>query len=55
MKGGKAGLLVNSRNLCSAGGGRMTVRFVAQNGKRANSSPRLGNDCGKKKQSKRRH
>jgi hypothetical protein len=29
MKGGKKGLLVNSRNLCSGKPGRMTVSMIA--------------------------
>ncbi len=47
MQGGKKGLLVNSRNLCSAGGGQMTVRLIAHNGKRHDEFPALRNECGK--------
>jgi hypothetical protein len=50
MRGGSRGLLVNSRNLCGKGRSvRMTVRMVAQNSKRADSSPALANDCGRPK------
>ncbi len=49
MKGGNKGLLVNSRNLCTSGTARMTVRLIAQNGKRADQFPPLANDCGKRK------
>jgi hypothetical protein len=47
MRGGKKGLLVNSRDLCSKGGGRMTVRLVGQNGMLSAQSPRLKNQCRK--------
>ena len=58
MKGGRKGLLVNSRNLCKSVN-RATVLFDAQNGKIADSRPELKNDCkakGKKakKQKKKR-
>ena len=53
MFGGKRGLLENSRNLCAAGGGRMTVRFAAHNGKRFSERPLLQNQCkGKSKKGK---
>jgi hypothetical protein len=55
MQGGKKGLLVNSRNLCTSGGGRMTVRMVAQNNKRADQFPALKNQCGKKKKHRKGH
>ena len=48
MKGGKKGLLVNSRNLC-AGGNRATVKMDGQNGKFHDFRPKLGNDCRKGK------
>jgi hypothetical protein len=48
MQGGKKGLLVNSRNLCKGKPGRMTVRLLAHNNKRADQFPKLGNSCGKK-------
>jgi hypothetical protein len=44
MKGGKKGLLVNSRNLCSAVN-RATVKMVGQNGKVAARRPVLQNSC----------
>jgi hypothetical protein len=58
MFGGKKGLLVNSRNLCTAGGGRMSVKMTAHNNRRSDISPLLKNQCskaqrkGKKKASK---
>ncbi len=52
MKGGKKGLLVNSRNLCQGKPGRMTVNTAAQNNKTADSRPVLGNSCGKAKKHK---
>jgi hypothetical protein len=53
MKGGNKGLFVNSRNLCKGRKARMAVHFVGQNGKRADASPVLGNDCGRKHHKKR--
>ena len=53
MKGGKKGLLVNSRNLCQGKPGRMTVNTAAQNNKTADSRPVLGNSCGKAKKGKK--
>lgn len=47
MQGGKKGLLVNSRDLCAKGGGRMTIRLVGQNGKQSAQSPLLKNQCRK--------
>jgi len=53
MFGGRRGLLENSRNLCAAGDGRMTVRFAAHNGKRFSERPLLQNQCkGKSKKGK---
>jgi len=46
MRGGKRGLLVNSRNIC-AGPSFSKVQFGGQNGKLSRSKPRLNNDCGK--------
>jgi hypothetical protein len=52
VRGGKKGLLVNSRNLCGGKGKaskiRAIARFKAHNGKKANLRPRLGTPCGKK-------
>ncbi len=53
MKGGKKGLLVNSRNLCQGRQGRMTVNMTAQNNRRSDSRPLLGNSCGKAKKGKK--
>jgi uncharacterized repeat protein (TIGR01451 family) len=47
MQGGKKGLLENSKNLC-ASINRADVKFTAQNGKAANSTPVLTNSCKKK-------
>jgi hypothetical protein len=44
MKGGKKGLLVNSRNLC-AGVNRATVKMNGQNGRVHDSNPPLKNSC----------
>jgi hypothetical protein len=53
LKGGKKGLLVNSRNLCKSTN-RATALFDAQNGKTADSHPVLKNDC-RTKAKKRKH
>jgi hypothetical protein len=53
MKGGKKGLLVNSRNLCQGTPGKMTVDMTAQNNETADSRPVLGNSCGGKKGKKK--
>jgi hypothetical protein len=53
MRGGKKGLLENSRNLC-AGTNRATARFDGQNGKIRDFDPVVSNDCKKKKKGKRR-
>jgi hypothetical protein len=50
MQGGSKGLLINSTNLCKATH-RANARLLAQNGRRANLRPVVGNGCGK--QSKR--
>jgi hypothetical protein len=54
MKGGKAGLLENSRNLCNRPA-RVQVTFVGQNGKVALQRPVLRNSCKPKAKGKRRH
>ena len=54
MAGGKKGLLVNSRNLCKAGGGRMTVKMTAHNNRRANRTPLLKNECKKARKGKKK-
>jgi hypothetical protein len=52
MKGGRKGLLVNSRNLCKSLN-KATVLFDGQNGKTADSNPELKNDCKKARKHKR--
>lgn len=54
MQGGKKGLLVNSRNICTSVS-KATVKFTAQNGRRASSRPVLKNACKKKAKTNRRH
>ena len=57
MRGGKKGLLENSENLCRKTQ-HATAKFTAQNGKTANYSPVLTNDCkgsGAKGKKKHRH
>ena len=51
MRGGQKGLLVNSTNLCKARTAqkRATVKMVGQNAKRAERSPVVADQCGKKK------
>ncbi|HEX3735057.1 MAG TPA: hypothetical protein VHU86_07855 [Solirubrobacterales bacterium] len=55
MKGGKKGLLVNSRNLCQGKQGRMTVDMTAQNNKTSDARPLLGNSCAEAKKGKKHH
>jgi len=45
MKGGKKGLLVNSRNLCAGKVTKMTVKMAGQNNKMAESRPPLTRKC----------
>jgi hypothetical protein len=52
MKGGKKGLLVNSRDLCKSVN-KATVRFTGQNGKTSESRPELQSACGKAKKNKK--
>jgi hypothetical protein len=47
MKGGKKGLLVNSRDICKSVN-RATAQFSGQNGKKATLRPKLQNSCKKK-------
>jgi hypothetical protein len=50
MRGGRKGLLVNSRNQCSRKRvQRANLRFKAQNGKKRNMKVKLRPPCGKKK------
>ena len=53
MRGGKKGLLVNSRNICKHPG-RARAKFSAQNGKNAELRPFLRSRCSKKKSLKHR-
>jgi hypothetical protein len=52
MKGGKKGLIVNSRNLC-AGKNRAKVTFTAQNGRVARLRPEMKPRCGKARKRKK--
>jgi hypothetical protein len=49
MKGGKKGLLVNSRNLCASKVTKMTVKMTGQNSKQSESRPKLTRSCKGKK------
>jgi len=53
LLGGNKGYLVNSRDLCAAGAGRLTVRYNGQNGKRRTQRVRPNLPCGKRKRAKR--
>jgi hypothetical protein len=53
MKGGKKGLIVNSRNLC-AGKNRAKVTFTAQNGKVARLAPEMKPQCGKARKGRKK-
>jgi hypothetical protein len=53
MKGGKKGLLVNSRDLCNGKQPKMTVNTIGQNNKRFDSRPALQNGCKASKKAKR--
>jgi hypothetical protein len=52
MKGGRKGLLVNSRDLCKGKATRMTVNTIGQNNKRYDTRPLLQNGCGAAKRHK---
>lgn len=54
MKGGKKGLLVNSRNLCKSTY-RATAKFSGQNGKAHDFKPVMQNDCKKKGKEAAKH
>lgn len=47
LKGGKAGLLVNNRNIC-AGSQHVKLSLLGQNGKRHDTEPRVKTSCKKK-------
>jgi len=53
VRGGKRGLLVNSRSLCQAPP-KAVVRFSAQNAKTANSRPKLRTSCKSYRNARRR-
>jgi hypothetical protein len=53
VRGGKRGLLVNSRNLC-ARKYKVIARFKGQNGKKANQRPKLRAPCKNKKHRQKR-
>lgn len=50
MRGGKKGLIVNSKNLCTARS-RANARFTGHNGKTHDAKPVVKAQCGKKKKS----
>jgi hypothetical protein len=54
LPGGKKGLLVNSRSLC-AKPVQAIIRIKAQNGKKANSKPKLRTPCNEKKKQSKKH
>jgi hypothetical protein len=54
MKGGKKGLLVNSRNICVGTESRMRVTMTGQNNSRASSRPVLQNSCKKQVKAKKK-
>jgi hypothetical protein len=54
LPGGKKGLLINSRNLC-AKPVKGIIRIKAQNGKKANSKPKLRTPCKKKHKKHGKH
>jgi hypothetical protein len=56
IRGGKKGLLTNSRRLCGKGAGkiRAIARFRGHNGKKANQRPKLRRPCGKGKRGGKR-
>lgn len=55
MRGGKKGLLTNSRDICGKGAGKIRVvaRILGQNGKKANQRPKLRRTCKGKRKGKR--
>jgi hypothetical protein len=55
MKGGKKGLLVNSRDLCAGKTTKMTVDLTAQNNRTASSRPPLTRQCGGNSKRAKRH
>ncbi|HEU4906972.1 MAG TPA: hypothetical protein VFT19_12775 [Solirubrobacterales bacterium] len=48
MQGGKKGLIVNSRNLCTKRKGRANAKFTGQNGKQFSRRPVLRPQCARK-------
>lgn len=55
MKGGKKGLLVNSRNLCKTRKVRVNIFATGQNNRRSHLRPLLHNSCRKVRKHKRHH
>jgi hypothetical protein len=53
MQGGKKGLIVNSRNLCTRNKARANVKGTGQNGKQFTRRPVLRPQCGKRRKAKR--
>ncbi|HEU4906613.1 MAG TPA: hypothetical protein VFT19_10950 [Solirubrobacterales bacterium] len=53
MQGGKKGLIVNSRNLCTKNKARANARFTAQSGKQLARKPVLRPQCRKRRKAKR--
>jgi hypothetical protein len=53
MQGGKKGLIVNSRNLCTRNKARANVKGIGQNGKQFTRRPVLRAQCGNKRKAKR--
>jgi hypothetical protein len=53
MQGGEKGLIINSRNLCSAKS-KANALFSGHNGKQFNSNPVMRAECGKARKGKRR-
>ncbi|HVI70226.1 MAG TPA: hypothetical protein VM656_01915, partial [Pyrinomonadaceae bacterium] len=51
MRGGKRGLLINSRDICSRAF-RVQAQIGAQNGRRYDTRPVVKAECGKKKKRK---
>ena len=52
LPGGKKGLLVNSKDLCTAGAGKAAATYAAHNGSAYEAQPQLRVKCGAKKKAK---
>lgn len=55
LLGGSKGYLVNSRNTCAAGSGRITIDYVAQSGRKLTERIRPKLPCRKRKRAKSGH